>query len=166
MRLVCKAHPSTSVGFKSGIFKSRVEEQWIVRILTLVVNSKKYSQCLQKLLLERWYFERELSKILWKFNFIFYGYCYEKWKEIGPSYQPLFRLPNMFRSFFYFVIDQLTIFYALIQRGFGVFPKITVINLCKPFNDVIIISFSTFSWNHNTLDKKKKNFKKLSKRSF
>ena len=38
---------------------------------------------------------------------------------------------------------KLTIFDALIQRGFGVFPKTTIGNLCKPFHYVIIIPFST-----------------------
>ena len=38
MRLDRTAHPSTSVEFKSGIFESRVEENWTVRTL-ISVNS-------------------------------------------------------------------------------------------------------------------------------
>ena len=49
----------------------------------------------------------------------------------------------MFKSF-YFVIHQLTIFDALIQNGFGFFPKITIGNLCEPFNNVIFILISIF----------------------
>ena len=52
----------------------------------------------------------------------------------------------MFRSFFIlWSITHLTIFGVLIKKGLGVFPKITIGNLCKPFHDVIIIPFSTFS---------------------
>ena len=76
------------------------------------------------------------------------------------------KLSNMFRSF-YFVVYHLSIFDALIQRGFGFFPKITIGNLCKPFHDVIIFPFSTFSWNHKTLGKKEEKFEYWKKqRSF
>ena len=54
-------------------------------------------------------------------------------------------LPNML---ILFVIHHLTIFDALIQKTesvFGVFQEITIGNLCKPFHDVIIIPFSSFS---------------------
>ena len=41
------------------------------------------------------------------------------------------------------MIHHLAIFDALIiiQRGFGAIPKITTVNLCKPFHDVVIIPF-------------------------
>ena len=63
-----------------------------------------------------------------------------------------------------FVIHHLTIFDALIQiieSDFGVFPEITIGNLCKPFHDVIIIPFSSFSWKHKDFGKKEENFKTL-----
>ena len=70
-------------------------------------------------------------------------------------------LPNML---ILFVIHHLTIFDALIQKTesvFGVFQEITIGNLCKPFHDVIIIPFSSFSWNHKAFGKKEENFKTL-----
>ena len=44
------------------------------------------------------------------------------------------------------MIHHLAIFDALIiiQRGFGAIPKITTVNLCKPFHDVVIIPFELF----------------------
>ena len=60
---------------------------------------------------------------------MFKGNCCEKQKELGTSYQSLLRSNNIFRSFLYFVD----------------FPKIRINNLCKPFHNVIIIPFSTFS---------------------
>ena len=48
-------------------------------------------------------------------------------------------------NFFYFVVHHLTIFDALIQRGFGVFPRVTIGNLCKLFHDARINPFLTFS---------------------
>ena len=50
-------------------------------------------------------------------------------------------LLNMFRRFFYFMVYHLTISDALIQRGFGVFPKLTIGNLWKPFHDAILAHF-------------------------
>ena len=61
-------------------------------------------------LLEMEYLERGLSTILSKFNFIF------------------FRLLSKFRYFFNFVVHHLTFFDALIERGFEVFPKVTIGN--------------------------------------
>ena len=45
------------------------------------------------------------------------------------------------------MIHHLAILDALIiiQRGFEAIPKITIVNLCKPFHDVVIIPFWTFS---------------------
>ena len=117
-------------------------------------------------------FGKRISKIIWKFNFIFYGICYEK--QTGPriNYHPLLRLPNMFRSVL-FCSPSLDHFWCLlIQRDFGIFPKIAIGNLYKPFHDVVIIKFLTFSWNHKTLGKKKENIENLnmttwrSKRTF
>ena len=45
------------------------------------------------------------------------------------------------------------------ERDFGVFKETTIANLCKTFHDVMIIQFSTFSWSHKALGKKKKNLK-------
>ena len=55
------------------------------------------------------------------------------------------RLSNIFKSF-YFVVYHLKIFDTLIQSGFVLvfFPKIAIANFCKPFHNVIIISFSIF----------------------
>lgn len=41
------------------------------------------------------------------------------------------------------MIHHLAIFDALIiiQRGFGAIPKIAIVNLCKPFHDVVIFHF-------------------------
>ena len=107
---------------------------------------------------------RGLSKIPWGFNFIFCGICYKKQKGPRINYQCLLRLQNMFfyffcNNFFYFVVHHLTIFDALIQRGFGVFPRVTIGNLCKLFHDARINPFLTFSWNHNILGKTEENFK-------
>ena len=47
-----------------------------------------------------------------------------------------------------FMIHHLSIFDALIQKTesvYGVFPEITIGNLCNSFHDVIIIPFSSFS---------------------
>ena len=60
-----------------------------------------------------------------------------------------------------FVFRHLTNFDALIQRGFEVFPKNAIGNLCKLFHDIIIIPFSTCSWNHKTFGKKEENFKNV-----
>ena len=38
--------------------------------------------------------ERGLSKILWKFSFIFYGICYQKQKWPRSNSQPFMTLPN------------------------------------------------------------------------
>ena len=63
--------------------------------------------------------------------------------------------------FFYFAAHHLTSFDTLIQRGFGVSPRIAIGNLCKSFLDAAIVPFSTFPWNHNTFNKKEKNFKNV-----
>ena len=60
-----------------------------------------------------------------------------KFYDQDCSYQPIFTLPNMFKTFLYFVVHHLTIFDALI-------PKLTIGNLCNPFYDAIIIPFSSF----------------------
>ena len=52
-----------------------------------------------KIILEIEYLKKLLSKILSKFNFIFYGIYYEKQKYLRTNYQPLLRLLNIFRSF-------------------------------------------------------------------
>ena len=70
------------------------------------------------------YLERGLSKILWKFN--------------------LFSCPPP---------DYFSCLNSKTEGGFRVFPEIEIGNLCKSFHDDIIISFSTFSWNHKALDK-------------
>ena len=63
--------------------------------------------------------------------------------------------------FFNYAAHQLTSFDTLIQRGFGVSPKIAIGNLCKSFLHAAIIPFSTFPWNHNTLNKKEKIFQNV-----
>ena len=93
MRFGPKAQPSTSVGLEPGIFGSGLE------VLTHYAYSN-FGQCIQEILLEMGYLEIGLSKILWKFNFILYGISYVKQKRTRTNYQPLLRLPNMFRNFF------------------------------------------------------------------
>ena len=93
MRFGPKAQPSKSVGFEPGIFGSGLE------VLTHYTYSN-FGQCIHKILLEIGYLEIGLSKILRKFNFILYGISYVKQKLTRTNYQPLLRLPNMFRSFF------------------------------------------------------------------
>ena len=142
-----------SPGFELRIFKCGVEVLTQCTYSQTLVNSQKYSQYNQKLFLQ-WDI---LEGVYQKFseNFIFHGNCYEKQKEPGNSYHPLFRLPNMLRNTFYVVVHHLTI---LSYWSFGVFPKIK--NSCKPFLDVMIIK-STFCWNHKTLNKKTINFYKF-----
>ena len=153
MRFGPKAQPSTSVGFEPGIFGSGLE------VLTHYTYSN-FGQCIQKILLEIGYLEIGLSKILRKFNFILYGISY-----VSKNKQELITSPfwgcQICLEVFYFVVHHLTIFDALIQRGFGVFAKMTIGNLWNPFHNVIIIPFSTFSWNHKTLGTNEKYFKNL-----
>ena len=52
---------------------------------------------------------------------------------------------QIFSEVFYFMIYHLTTFDAFIQRGFGVFQKIIIGNLFKPFHYVILIPFPAFS---------------------
>ena len=47
----------------------------------------------------------------------------------------------------------LVIFEALTSKGFWVIPKKTIGSLCKPFRDVILIPFWTFSLNINAFKK-------------
>ena len=78
---------------------------------------------------------------------------YEKQKGPRNSYQSLFRLPNMLRNFLSLVIH-LAISNALIQIGFWVIPKVTVDNLCK-FHDIVIIPLLTSSPNVKMLEGRK-----------
>ena len=103
-----------------------------------------------KIILEIEYLKKLLSKILSKFNFIFYGIYYEKQKYPRTNYQPLLRLLNIFRSF-----------WCLNSKRFLFFPKISNDNLCQPFHVVIIITLFAFSWSDKGLDKKEENFKKI-----
>ena len=76
----------------------------------------------------------------------------------GNSYQSLLMFPHIFRNpcfeFHHLII------WCLNSESFF-FQKITIGKLCKPFHHVIIISYSTFSWNHKRLEKKDENFKNL-----
>ena len=49
---------------------------------------------------------------------------------------------SVFLSFFFNDPYHLNILDALIQRGFCAIPKFAIDNLCKPFQDGTIISFS------------------------
>ena len=64
----------------------------------ILVNSLKYSQCIQKTLGKK-YFVR-LWKIQKKKKLTFFGDYLEKQKGLGTGYQSLFRLTNVLRSFF------------------------------------------------------------------
>ena len=60
----------------------------------------------------------------------------------GTSDQSLFRLQTKFIKIFLLVIYYLSKFEGAIQSGFGVIPKITLANLCKPIHDVTNYSTS------------------------
>ena len=157
MRLGHKTQPSTSVGFELGIFVFGAE------MLTHCAYFNFSKQLKLQSMHPRSYFgnghlERRLPKILGKFN-IFYGICYEKQKDPRTNFQSLFRLPNLFKNFC-FVVYHLTIFDALIQSGFEFFPKITIVNLCKPFHNAIIILF-TFSSETITLWARRRKMSKM-----
>ena len=72
--------------------------------------------------------------IFFRIQSLFRVNYYEKQKTIGTSDQFILRLSNMSGSFL-----------PLIQRDFRVIQKLTVNNLCKPFNDASVIPFSTSS---------------------
>ena len=74
----------------------------------------------------------------------------------GTSYQILLKLPKYVLKFFSLLIH-IAIFDALIQRDSIVIQKITIGNLYKPFPDVTVSPFSTYSLNSKTLVKKKEN---------
>lgn len=61
----------------------------------------------------------------------------------------------MFRMFLY--LENLVIFYALIQRAIVVIPKINAIMIIYPFHDVIVIPFLISSLNFKALDKWEEN---------
>ena len=85
----------------------------------------------------------------------FYENYYDYQKEPRTSYQCLFK-------FFFNDPYHLNILDALIQRDFCAIPKFAIDNLCKPFQDGTIISFSISFWNLKILDKKEEIFKSLS----
>ena len=50
-------------------------------------------------------------------------------------------------------------FYGLPWSGYWVIPNITIANLCKPFQEVIIISVSVDPFKPETVERKGKNTK-------
>lgn len=100
---------------------------------------------------------KSYNKLFWKWDI--WKDDYEKSKNLtsffmefavrnkkGTRYQPLFRLPNMFRSFASCSVHHRTIFDALIHRGFGVFSKLLlVLSIWTQFHYFIIVPFSALS---------------------
>ena len=98
---------------------------------------------MQEILLKIRYFARGLSKPLKKLTLFFLlnlvpfnGQSYQKQKGPGTSDQSLFRLRNKFTKISLLVMYYPTKFDGVIQNGFGVIPKITPANLCKPIHDI------------------------------
>ena len=93
-------------------------------------------------------------------------YLINSWKLLSENRQPPEKLHSPLK------IQKMTKwspdhFWSLNSKSFWSFSK--NYNCYKPFRDVIIISFSAFSWNHKTWGKKEENFKNLntwSKRAF
>ena len=67
---------------------------------------------------------------------------YQKQKGPGTSDQSLCRLQNKFIKISLLVMYYLTKFDGVIQSSFGVFPKITPANLCKPIHGILKYSTS------------------------
>ena len=92
------------------------------------------------------FWKRIIKKLLKRLFFLlnpvpFNGQSYQKEKGPETSDQLLFKLPIKFRKIPLLVLCYLTKFDDVIQRDFGVIPKITSANLCKPIH--AIINYST-----------------------
>ena len=117
----------------------------------ILVDSPNYSQCIQNALFSfaNKIFQKriiknplkKLTSFLLSNPVSFLGYCLKKWKGPGISYQLLFRMWNIFKSFVSLVIRYLVNFDPLIERGFWVLQEITTDNLRKPPYGIIIIPF-------------------------
>ena len=93
-------------------------------LYSVLINSPKYSQCIQETLFVSKMFRTRIIK--------------NPLKEPGTDCQFLFRLPNMFTSFLSLVINHLPYFDAFIHRGFWDIQKIMIESFSKPFYDIII----------------------------
>ena len=85
---------------------------------------------------------------------------YEKLKGPGTSEQLLFQLKNKFGKIVLLLMYYLTKFDDVIKSGFGVIPKITPTNLCKPIHDIMNYSTSIYPF-QSRICGKGKNHKNL-----
>ena len=88
----------------------------------------------------------------------FNGQSYQEQKEPGTSSQ-FFRLQDKFRQIPLLVIHYLTKFDDIIWSSFGVIPKITSANLCKPIHDIINYSTSICPFEFGKCGKEGKKYK-------
>ena len=91
----------------------------------------------------------------------FIGQSYQKQKGPGTSNQSLFTLQNKFRKIPLLVIYYLNKFDDIIQNSFGVIPKITSANLCKPIHDIINYSTSICPFESGKCGKEGKKLQKF-----
>ena len=91
----------------------------------------------------------------------FIGQSYQKQKGPGTSNQLLFRLQIKFRKIPLLVIYYLNKFDDIIQSSFGVIPKITSANLCKPIHGIINYSTSACPFESGKCGKEGKKLQKF-----